>query len=127
MALEWQPLERRRRGRPRGDIRQALADAARALATERATRPLRGLDGNPLAGATWPELMQRSCTSWQTSAQVIKDMVRGRELAKLGRVQVDGFSRPLTVYAPAPGLAPDWARGFESVDQAVAAMCRQHG
>lgn len=124
---EWQAGKPRRTGRPRGEIRQAVADAARKLATERTAAPLQGLDGSPLVGATWPELMQRSCTSWTASARVIKDMVRGRELAKLGRVRVEGFGRPLTVYAPAAGLAPDWARGHDSVREAFEAMCRQHG
>lgn len=126
-VADWQAGQPRKTGRPRGEIRQAVANAAQALARERAAAPLRGLDGQPLVGATWPELMRRSLTSWDQSAQVIKDMVRGRELAKLGRVRVDGYQRPLTVYAPTPGLAPAWARGHDTVRQAFEAMCRQHG
>lgn len=115
-----------RRGRPRGEVRKAIADAVRWYAAQRMVQPLKGLDGQPLAGATWPELMQRACVSWDDSAQTIKDMVRGRELLKLGRTVAQGYTRPLTVYAPAAELDPAWAKGWASVQEAMAAMCRQH-
>jgi hypothetical protein len=129
-GAEWltpQQAAAKRRGRPAGEVRRAVADAARRIAQERAQAPILGVDGKPIAGATWPELMAAAKLSWKESATTIKNMVRGRELQPVGRVQVEGYERPLQAYAPAAGLDPHWARGFDAVQQAMQVMCRAHG
>jgi hypothetical protein len=129
MTTEWlsKAEAAKRRGRPAGEVRKAVADAARRITQEREAAPILGVDGKPVAGATWPELMSAARLSWKESATTIKNMVRGRELQPVGRVRVDGYDRPLKAYAPAQGLDPHWARGFDTVQQAMQAMCRAHG
>lgn len=112
-------------GRPRGEERLALLAAAAWWAQQRRVQPLVGVDGRPLAGATWPELMQRAQLAWRTGRVVLDNAVRAGELEALGRAEVPGQRRPLNVYAPL--TTPRWASGFESVDAAMAAMCRMHG
>ena len=94
-----------RMGRPQGEARQAIAAALRWFIEQRRAAPLTGLDGTPLVGATWPEIMRRSGTSWELSAETIDNMTRAGELAKLGKTRVQGNARPLTVYGFATGEA----------------------
>lgn len=115
------------RGRPRGEERQQLLDAARWFAQQRLTAPLLDEDGRPLVGATWPELMQRAQLAWKAGRTVLDNAVRAGELLPQGKTEVAGFDRLLTVYAPAPESAVRWAGGFDDVSEAFAAMCRQHG
>lgn len=114
-------------GRPRGEERTALLEAARWFAAQRLQDPLHDEQGQALIGATWPELMQRALLAWDAGRSVLDNAVRAGELVPQGRTVVVGFARPLTVYAPAPDAAPRWAGAFDDVSDAFAAMCRQHG
>lgn len=115
------------RGRPRSEERRALVEAARWFAQQRLTAPLLDANGQPLVGATWPELMQRAQLAWVAGRGVLDNAVRAGELLPQGKTEVPGFDRLLTVYAPAPDSAVRWAGGFDDVSEAFAAMCRQHG
>lgn len=110
-------------GRPRSEARAALASAAVWWTQLRRDAPLIGVDGQPLAGATWPELRQKACLARGHGAQVLKNMVRAGELRRIGRTLPEGAERAIGVYAPAKLLAPQWA-GFAPVARAVAAMAR---
>jgi hypothetical protein len=74
--------------RPRGEIRQALADAAQQLAAQR-------------EGFTWREAAEAACVGFAHAKQGIKDMARAGELQALPHTrQVPGVCRPMRLYAP---------------------------
>ena len=85
--------------RPRGEIRQALADAAAAIAAERIQR------GDAVVGATWRDMAVRACVGFDAAHDTVKNMARGGELVRTGSVKVQGARRPLAAYAP-PSVAP---------------------
>lgn len=89
----------RRRGRARGDIRQAMADAAWQLASERACAPV--------PGASWREIAQRATcgqatgVAWAKAKSVARDMLRAGELCPVGQLQMPHARRPMLALAPA--------------------------
>lgn len=110
-------------GRPRGELREALAAAAAWWQQQRQMAPLRGTQGEELVGATWPELRQRACLARGVGVVVLKNMVRAGELARVGKVPVAGYPRPLGVYAPARrSVAP---QTLDDVQRALVAMVRR--
>lgn len=115
---------RARGGRPRSEAREALAAAARWWQGQRRVSPLEGLDGELLIGATWYELRQRACLARGHGAQVLKNMVRDGELCRIGRTIVEGYDRPMGVYAPAEAALPRWAQSLDVVEEALGAMAR---
>lgn len=74
--------------RPRGTIRQALAVAARDIATERG------------AGFTWRDVAQRAQVGWAAARQGVKDMARAGELHRVGCEPRPEARRPMTLFAP---------------------------
>lgn len=75
--------------RPRGEIRQALSTAAKALANEVG------------AGFTYLDLAMRGQVGYGAARQTTKDMVKAGELEPVGSRQVPGIKRPLRTYRPA--------------------------
>ena len=75
--------------RPRGEIRQALSNAAHALAHEVG------------AGFTYLDLAVRGQVGFDAARQTTKDMVKAGELHPVGVKQVPGIKRPLRTYRPA--------------------------
>lgn len=69
--------------RPRGEVREALANAAKALGK----------------GGTWRELAARAKVSLSKARQVIKDMVKAGELVAIGERREPHSKRPLAIYA----------------------------
>lgn len=70
-------------GRPPGEIRQALAQAADALGQ-----------------ATWRELGAKACVGFDVARQYAKDMAAAGDLEIVGTTRVPGVCRPMRVYAP---------------------------
>ena len=83
--------EPRRPGRPRGEVRAALAAALAAVAP-----------------ATSHELMRHACTGRRATTVTLSNMVIAGEVAKIDYTRSPGVRRPVPVYAlaapqPAPG------------------------
>jgi len=84
--------------RPRGDIRQALAQAAQALHVER-------------GAFTWREVAQAAQVGYTAARQTVKNMQQAGELVRCGRRKVPGVCRPVNLYAmPTVDAAPSTAR-----------------
>ena len=75
--------------RPRGEIRQALSNAAHALAHEVG------------AGFTYMDLAAKSQVGYDAARQTTKDMVKAGELEPVGTRRMPGVRRPLRTYLPA--------------------------
>jgi hypothetical protein len=78
--------------RPVGEIRQALIQAAYALAH----------DGR---GATLAEIADRSCVGRDAARNCVKNMRRSGALQIVGERRVDYRNRPVAEYAPARVLS----------------------
>ena len=76
-----------RGGRPRGEIRQALGQAAAALVQAQ-------------GGATWRDLAVQACVGYAKAREVVRDMARAGELQAVGEVRVEHARRPMVRYAP---------------------------
>ena len=83
-------------GRPRGEIRTALAGAAQALHAD-------------CGGATWRQLAVRACVWYDKARATVQDMRRSGELAPVGTVPVPGARRPMVLYAPGHNWVTNWA------------------
>lgn len=85
--------------RPRGRVRQALAEAARQLVAERI--------GAPVRGGTWREmaLLARdgvaAGVAFEHARRTVANMVRAGELVPVGQLQVPWSRRSMVAYAPA--------------------------
>lgn len=74
-------------GRPRGEVRQALGDAARELAT---------LAG----GAHWRDIAAHAQVGFKLAKTTVRDMRRAGELAPVGQVRTPHARRPMVLLAP---------------------------
>lgn len=78
--------------RPRGQIRQALGDAAPRLAQQ-----------HP-AGITWRQLAEAACVGYQAARRTVCEMRRAGELEPTGDVvRLPHSRRPLALYVPTAG------------------------
>lgn len=75
--------------RPRGEARQAIADAAKALKAEQ-------------GAATWRELSARARVGFDLGHDTVRNMARSGELAVVGRSQLAGSGHWCKLYEPAP-------------------------
>lgn len=91
--------------RPRGEIRQAIGGAAKALADEQGS-------------ATWRELAQRACVGFDAARRTVENMARGGELEVAGSVRVEGSRRPMARYAPRTNWATATTGGLGDVMRA---------
>lgn len=96
-------------GRPRGEIRTALAGAAQALHAE-------------CGGATWRQMAARACVGYDKARATVQDMRRAGELQPVDTVPVPGARRPMVRYAPGHNWVTNWggastARSIDSVLQ----------
>lgn len=73
-------------GRPRGEVRQALANAAHVVGPD---------------GATWRALAQRACVGFEVARATVENMVAAGELIAVGQAREPGVSRPMNRYVPA--------------------------
>jgi len=78
--------------RPRGEIREALAGAAMALASEQ-------------DAATWREIAARAQVGFDAAHETIRNMVRAGELVDVGGHKPPGSSRYFRLYQPATNFA----------------------
>lgn len=74
--------------RPRGEIREALASAARSLALEQ-------------DAATWREIAARAQVGYDVAHETIRNMLRAGELADVGGHKPAGSDRYHRLYQPA--------------------------
>ena len=72
--------------RPRGEIRQVLAQAA----------------GAQVGGATWRDLAISTQVGFDAARTTVQSMRRSGELVVIGVVRLEHSRRPLALYAPAP-------------------------
>jgi hypothetical protein len=90
--------------RPRGEIRDAIADAARALKAEQ-------------GAATWKELAARARVGFDLGFETVRNMARSGELQTVGRVKAAGSGNWCKLYEPAepgPQLGLDLERMLRS-------------
>jgi hypothetical protein len=73
--------------RPRGEIRQALAQAATELARDR-------------DGATWRDLAERACVGYLVARRTVENMARAGELQLVGHEKRAHSRRWVALYAP---------------------------
>lgn len=86
--------------RPRGEVREALAEAARALKAEQ-------------GAATWRELAARARVGFDLGFETVRNMTRAGELQVVGRAKAAGSSNWCKLYepsAPGPQLGLDLER-----------------
>ncbi|MEO8806603.1 MAG: hypothetical protein ABI433_11000 [Burkholderiaceae bacterium] len=76
--------------RPRGEVREALASAASALALEREQ-----------GAATWRQIAARAQVGYSVAHDTIRNMARAGELADVGAEQPPGSARLHRLYRPA--------------------------
>lgn len=87
--------------RPRGEVRQALAQAAMQVAGQ---------------GATWRALAHRAAVGLDAARRTVDNMLAAGELTVIGQARVPGVCRPLNLYAPAgQGSAPDAGHALQAV------------
>lgn len=79
--------------RPRGEIREALASAARNLVAEQ-------------GGATWRDMGHAAQVGLTAARKTVENMVMAGELQPCGTRAVPGSRRPMVLYAPR-----DWSVG----------------
>ena len=72
--------------RPRGEVRQAIAQAAQSQAR----------------CFTWQDLAQHAGVGFAAARETVRNMARAGELMVVGELRVDGVRRPMVHYAPAP-------------------------
>ena len=100
--------------RPRGEVRQALADAAQRL------YPLRD-------AVSARELAEAAQVGYEVARETLKDMVRAGELVRAGSAKVPG-QRWHGLYEPASASVPQelpqaWG-GIEALGDVMHAMAR---
>ncbi len=76
--------------RPRGEIRQALADAAERLHEQ-------------LGPVTWRDMAAAACVGFAAAKATARNMEAAGELAVQGTKRVPGVCRPMKLYAPRRG------------------------
>jgi hypothetical protein len=76
--------------RRRGEIRQALAASAGAIARN-----------SPLGGTTWREAAEHAQVGYAVACRTWHDMRRAGELVDIDTVQMPHASRPMVLCAPA--------------------------
>lgn len=91
-------------GRPVGEIRAALREAAQAIAMERAQ-----LGVQPV-GATYRELAQRAQVGFGAARATVRNMAHAGELQPAGTVPAQHSRRPLVAYVPRQG-GERWSAG----------------
>jgi hypothetical protein len=96
--------------RPRGEIREALANAAQSLAAE-------------LGMASSLEIVRRAQVGSQIGQFTVKNMVKAGELEPRDSRREPGIARPVTLYAPA--RASSWVTGFSSLDDILRSWSRR--
>jgi hypothetical protein len=101
--------------RPAGEIRQALAQAAREVVAEL---------GQPDRGATLAELADRSCVGRDAARRCIDNMRRSGALQIVGTRRVDYRNRPVAEYAPVDLTAPLAGHGWVDLGQCMADWVR---
>lgn len=74
----------------RGEIREALADAAQAFGAQ---------------GATWRQLAAAAHVGWDAARMTVENMVRAGQLVVVGTAPRDGGGRPLNRCALPAALA----------------------
>jgi hypothetical protein len=90
--------------RPRGEIRQAISDAAYTLKEQ--------------GGGTFRDLAQLACVGYQAAEATAKNMARAGELAVVGKVRVPNVRRPMNKYAPAE-QGENWITGATSLSRVM--------
>lgn len=92
-------------GRPRGEARQALHDAAQRLATARLDdeRALR----EALRGVTWRDMAQAARVGFGVAKVTVRDMARAGDLVRLPvDVRTPHSRRPMAQYLPSSLATP---------------------
>lgn len=74
--------------RPRGEIREALAQAAGVLAQRH-------------GGGTWRDIAAAACVGFELGRHTIKNMVRAGELQRVRPIRVEWSRREVDLLAPA--------------------------
>ena len=83
-------------GRPRGEIRTALAGAAQALHAEHGP-------------ATWRDMAVAAQVGFDAARRTVQNMARAGELRRVDTVPVLGARRPMVRYAPGHNWVTNWA------------------
>ncbi len=79
-------------GRPQGQVRQALMQAAEQLALQQ-------------GGATWRCMAVQSQVGWAAAKRTARDMQRAGQLLPVGEMRTPHAKRPMVLLAPAGMVA----------------------
>lgn len=105
--------------RPAGEIRQALAEAAVQLVTERGLV----VDGVAVDGVTWRDMAAAAQVGWDTARRTVCNMARAGDLARIGQHRPAGSRRWMAVYAPAQLLPDDaWPQPWGGIETLASAL-----
>lgn len=115
-----QKSEKRRPGRPAGEVRQALLQAVEALVEE-----LRAA-GSPFQGPTLQEIMMRARIGRQDARVCVPHCKRSGALRIVGQRRVDYRNRPVAEYALGSGrTGMTEAQAASAADIARLSACLQ--
>lgn len=126
-AVAQSDLERTsvdRGGRPPGEIRLALLQAAREYYLLRLSAPLEAEDGSLLVGALGDELAQRALVGREAARTALKNLVRGptAELRIVGRWRPHWSVRAFAVYQPVERQPRAWGTSTPAVQALAGAV-----
>lgn len=77
--------------RPRGEVRQVLANATREL-----------VRSSPHGGITWSQAAAHAQVGADVARVTMQNMARSGELSRVGALCTKEAKRPMTLFAPAP-------------------------
>lgn len=105
-----------KRGRPQSEFRRTVMQAARQMAAE----------GGPF---TWHDLADRlegisraSPADCRLLRRTVENMHEAGELGKVGERSVPGSRRPMNLYMPGDGVAPERSKAKENRGEALARL-----
>lgn len=99
----------RRRGRPAGEVRRALAQAVERMAQAGRT-------------ITWRSLAAAARVGWDAARRTVCNMLRAGVLVRVGTLRTAATGRPMCVLAPAGMVGDDTAAMQQRADQAAALL-----
>lgn len=97
--------------RPRGEIRQALHQAAHELAQAQ-------------GGATWRTLAERACVGYAAARRTVRNMAQAGHLQPVGEERAPHSRRPMVRYAPAATPGQQATRSTTTAGAALAQAWR---
>jgi len=90
--------------RPRGEIREAIAQAIEQLIVERGFV----VDGVAVDGVTWRDAAERAQVGFDMAQRTVENMVRAEQLVRISSTKRAGSQHWEGLYAPATLRKPEY-------------------